>query len=280
MQEKKGRLGNFFIILGILIFISIFIILFLYLSKGGYFNKDETTQEEKIRLSNEFSKIIEKKNPELCKSLNEKYQDSCYIQLGLILEEYSLCEREVDENLVSLQEECFFNWAKSEQDISICDKIKNIEEDNSGNKWYCYLSISHSKNDISICEKIEDKKIQSRCYYLFSIKGNDSSVCEKVEETDITSIDNCYINVAVNAKDLSLCEKVLNKSNKDNCYILLAKEIGDAQICEKVLGIMEDSTLTLKDSCYLQFASERKDSSVCDRFKDSDVKNSCILNAQ
>ena len=278
MVEENNSLKKSLVILVVFILVIVFVVLFLYFQKNEFFNGEkEMTPEEKIKLQNEFSEIIEQKNPKLCNNLDEKYQDACYIQMGLALENYSLCERDVEDNLIYLRDECFFKWAQSEKDISICDKIEG-EGEYYKDKWQCYLSISHSEKDISICDKIDNKKVQSRCYYLFSIEGDDSSVCEKVEETDTTSVNNCYVNVAVNAKDVSLCEKI--SGSKDTCYILLAKEIGDSQICEKVLGVMEDSNLTLKDSCYLQFASERKDPSVCERFNDPYIKESCIVNAQ
>ena len=80
-----------------------------------------------------------------------------------------------------------YNSAKSNKDISLCDKINKFDL-----KKKCYSAVGEVVGDPSICEGIVDKSLQEACYSGVAIAKGDLSLCYD---------DPCYKKIAVNKKD-------------------------------------------------------------------------------
>ncbi|GBD34331.1 hypothetical protein HRbin35_00041 [bacterium HR35] len=168
------------------------------------------------------------------------------------------------------KESCYWNLAKSKQNLSICDKIQR--------EWIkniCYLDVAEEKQDLSICDRIQDKTKKDYCYLKIAEMKRDPSICNKIQNEEEESYDgdnkyfkdNCYLKIAQAKQDLSICDRIKNSSVKDDCYKLLAIIKQDLSICDKLYYSNE------KDYCYSRVAQVKQDPSICNKIVCSEISS-------
>jgi len=138
----------------------------------------------------------------------------------------------------------------------------------------CIRDIAISKNDISMCEKIPDINVKELCEAVIS---QDSEKCISVEnDLSISSkwmASSCLDNIAFLKNDISICEKISDEDFKryciasisknisecerdDRCIKLVATRLNDTSICDD--NFLDDSPN--ENGCY---AIVNKDADKC-----------------
>ncbi len=247
---------------------------------------------------------IDKKDPAICDT-NSDYKYECRAQV------FAKLDRCLELSPPIYQAGCFIYMSEQQQNIGICDRIKEIDR----NSWEdvrddCYLnyygifnmtgSTKQKNNDPAICEGLLSRSGRNICYYNMAEAHGDASFCDKyVAESkgEIGSKDNCYFKIAMKKNKGELCDKISDYVYaQQQCYYRIAKEKSDASLCEKIptgeevrerliqeclkdggaeVTCSQISGQSLRKQCYYDIAAIQKDESVCEKLTDKYEKEYC-----
>lgn len=113
---------------------------------------------------------------------------------------------------IRMANQCYYDWAKIDNDESICGKI--LADTNEGMEYAdgCYGNVGAAKKDAGICGKIKGKEDTRECYYRVAVDTNNSSLCGKIPDGENEVGWNrklmCYSDLSVNMNDESICDKL------------------------------------------------------------------------
>lgn len=119
---------------------------------------------------------------------------------------------------------------------SVCEKNQYKDE--------CYYECAMQNSDITICEKLNDIGYKNKCYAWVSVKS-DKFFCDKIIEEDENQASSnktvCYTHFAVENKDISLCDKIPLRDNfhlpRYSCYQQVAVTLQDPSVCAKIPNV-------------------------------------------
>lgn len=151
-----------------------------------------------------------------CKKGSDSKQIACYHKLALEEQNYSICyirKTNIDS--------CVWNVLKKINEKGILNSNLCSKNTNSFEADNCFRYLAIIKKDSSFCEKIQkvNGHALSRCYSDIARETGDSSLCENA----IGATAVCYYNLAKINNDKSLCDKISvvrtgDNYWKNNCY--------------------------------------------------------------
>lgn len=144
---------------------------------------------------------------------------------------------------VGAKEFCYKNIAIEQGDISICDKMREIEHTDEDEK--------RLKSGYSLDERI------GLCISSVAIEINDPEGCKKVSE------------IAHRGK--------LLPDLKDSCYLNIAEDIVNLQLCENIDKVfVKDLCKKRVNSKIMRFAIETLNPQLCENISENSIKDNCI----
>ena len=164
-------------------------------------------QERAVRLLDET----------ICEELEMIYDQ--IICIGAVIEQKDTnnCE---DLQIAELKEQCYGFVALKARDITICDKIDNIDNTDDifpDSKDFCILGVLKlGDTNVDLCNSITSDTIKDDCIYHMVTTDEDLTI--------------------------SLCEKLINLDLKKNCVRVIAQEKRDTGICS---SLTEESLINL-----------------------------------
>lgn len=204
---------------------------------------------------------INTSNKNLCYKIeSEYYKDACFRKIGIEEKDTTICNQVAD---FDERESCIYEIAVESNNIDLCKKLKGIQS-------LCYQNFAKKNNDVSICDNVGEQYHKDKCYAYTSQELLDPAICPQIE-TDSWE-NKCWQYMAVGFKDESYCENVATMvyiEDEDrmvpsgaivHCYSFTAKEKLDYTVCHKI----PDENDYDKNQCYYDIAVKVNDSSICD----------------
>ncbi len=102
---------------------------------------------------------------------------------------------------------CYSKIAVNQEDISICDQIKN--EDYSGP---CYGNIAVVTENVELCAKAGYET--DDCYGKIAIAKNNEDICKKIEAYGYTQ-NNCFESIAIKKMNSNICKELDHEEDQD-----------------------------------------------------------------
>lgn len=184
-----------------------------------FFIKSDNLDAKRKKILNQKDKLNINNNGHIDKCYSQTHYDrtSCYIILGQIEKNLSICDQESVEGFKWL---CYRGVGSIKQDVKICDMIPLDEKNNSiifsdqnnsqifKNREYCYQFAALFANDESFCEYNNDNYIKNLCYTFVATRKNDTEICNKINDT-IGIIQNGEIKLR--SYTIDTCKKTVSK---------------------------------------------------------------------
>ncbi|GIW65455.1 MAG: hypothetical protein KatS3mg096_516 [Candidatus Parcubacteria bacterium] len=219
--------------------------------------------KEKLNIKLQIKNILE-----ICNNVQEEQKDSCYWNFAKSEQDFLICDKIQKEWVKNF---CYLDIAEERQDLSICDRINDKTK-----KYYCYLKIAETKKDLSICDKIQyeenenyyenNEYFKNNCYLKVAQAKQDLYICDKINDSFVK--DDCYKLLAVIKQDLSICDKLYYSNKKDYCYSRIAQVKQDSSICDKIVcNEVSVWDWCFKDFCYQSIAQAKQNISFCENIK-------------
>jgi len=110
---------------------------------------------------------------------------------------------------------CYYKIANETGNITICESatpagMQSYDYDQE----MCYKELAINKEDISLCNKITEINLKDSCYEAIAKELKDASICGQIN--DITDKNECYKNMAWLLKDRSLCDAIVDPAYMNN----------------------------------------------------------------
>lgn len=94
-------------------------------------------------------------NKDSCKKIsNSDERNNCYQASAIKAKSLKICDK-IEDNI---KNSCYWNIARLENNISICEKILLVED-----KEWCYHEIAQINNNSSICNMITSNESKTNC---------------------------------------------------------------------------------------------------------------------
>jgi len=213
-------------------------------------------------------------NPEVCEEAPAgDIKDECYRHAALVLNNVSICDKIKDIPMFNI---CYTRFVERTENLGLCEFLKG----GGGNPCYnetkpiydlndckelCYLAAISELHNVSLCNTLSNTSIRNSCYEIYAINiMKNSTLCEK-----ITDNDRKYRCIARITHNLTQCGFIEDEGKKSGCYGIIERSSGDPNIC---LQIMDEH---YQDRCYSMLAWWNKDKELCNKIKDNDMRNRC-----
>ena len=157
---------------------------------------------------------IQKDDNKACDGLGALSSSECYYELAKQLKDPLVCT-----NIVNTQkkDECITNYISYNYyyvtDWSICDKISSSKASD------CYYDAAKSTDQVKYCDKITTNSYyssQSQCYGAIAKDLKNPNLCTSLPTTP--SVDQCYyIYASSYPYDANICKKIVDQYKKDDC---------------------------------------------------------------
>ena len=139
--------------------------------------------------------------------------------------------------------DCISAVAVKKEDVSVCDKIKGLVEEDAEleeqSTEFCYRDVAVAKKEDKLCGMIGDSGIRSYCLVYISPEKQSPALCEQIEDDEIFGPslhkDLCFEYLAVFRTDAPLCEKIDAEYLRDDCFNSIARKTSDAKMCERII---------------------------------------------
>lgn len=109
------------------------------------------------------------------------------------------------------------------------EKLKEAQCANETDKDDCYYELAKDELNISYCSKIVNNDLKDGCYYYIAVLRKDSSLCTNV--LTISRIDSCYHDIGRLNEDIDDCNKVTNQNMKIGCISYVTE---DSELCSQL----------------------------------------------
>lgn len=135
------------------------------------------------------------------------------------------------ENKDNFKDECYYEAAKKEQNIIICEKAGKLQKT-------CKAEIIMNKDSFQSCGEIEEAEIRDICFSYLAVdfpnyESYDITFCSEIQKA--YTRDSCYSDVSKELKDVSGCEEIQDEKIKDECYFMVSLEEINSAHCEKII---------------------------------------------
>src|SRR3989338_366836 len=188
----------------------------------------------------------EKGDLSICSRLEWPLSSVCYQGVAELKGDVSPCieikdpEGAKDNSGIS---DCISAVAVKKEDVSVCDKIKGLVEEDAEleeqSTEFCYRDVAVAKKEDKLCGMIGDSGIRSYCLVYISPEKQSPALCEQIEDDEIFGPslhkDLCFEYLAVFRTDAPLCEKIDAEYLRDDCFNSIARKTSDAKMCERII---------------------------------------------
>ena len=200
--------------------------------------------------------------------------------------------------------------AQQTKDISMCEKISNIEK-----KEECICGVAMETHNSDLCDGLtakinvadtligtlshlesEDMKFRDLCFSSIAKEKLDYTLCEKMDDGWMK--DYCFSDVAKLTQNNELCNKITGEFEKEECSRIvselesgycenltvgserdlciwrratLSNNLSDCKNINKIEGMFDS-----RDSCYRSIAVRTNDPKTCEHITNKKVRERCL----
>ena len=177
-------------------------------------------------------------------------------------EEITECNKKDNQLQIEL---CLKSVAERENLIDICEMITVLDKEN------CYYNVAVGLEDLTICNKITDLNTHENCLIKISELTDDPAICNTVSKEEKTG---CLERIANSTEDLEICKMIKTTRNKDLCIKNIVEKKDDPELCSLISSTYIGAYL--RDNCYIELSDDLK---YCLKLTEKSRQGECIAAA-
>jgi len=193
-----------------------------------------------------FGYALHYNDTSVCELIWNSRGSECYTQIAKQTKNPALCFYNRDNNYLknlynkftedgkgslSSIDSCVFDIANSENNISICDTLKNMRDISPYfNDVGCYYGYGYKRKNMNDCNNIANHEaiLKDYCTYGVAVASLDPSICPKLGNETISpnglgARDGCFDAMGEHFWDVNYCDKIQSDVEQQLCYYVVAE---------------------------------------------------------
>ena len=202
---------------------------------------------------------IDTENSDVCKKKEDA--NRCYYGFALLQNNVGLCDKLQTEKINNSRQGCLMNIAVQLEDISICDRLKGIEQLDCRDD-FLYRQARRT-NNYRLCLETSNEEDRDKCLYSVLLHETDTEKCKIISDQEKS--DSCVGNIlskrAKDEKNPEICIDVPEESMRNRCFSEAGSLTTNPDYCKK-----DDKYKSNYFDCLREVAKRTGDYELCDEF--------------